>query len=111
MYIILCLFACRLRWIVYRPPPPRSTAGADSEIFPFAAVGARPQDLKYRGEVSETRLGARCQVHHHAHVCGGTAHGGGRTTIGAHRIYIHPFTYLVYIYIHIHIHVSICTTD
>ena len=56
--------------------------GPHSEIFPFAAVGARPQDLKYQGEVSETRMGARCQVHHHAHICGGTAGGGGQTILG-----------------------------
>jgi len=56
--------------------------GSDTTIFPFATLGAKPQDLKYAGERSELRIGRRCRVFEYAHLSGGTAGGGGVTTIG-----------------------------
>eukprot|EP00965_Chrysotila_dentata_P196935 6177897-Pleurochrysis_carterae.AAC.8 len=60
----------------------RTIVGADSTIYPFASIGAKPQDLKYKGEVSELRIGQRCKVFEYSHLSGGTAGGGGVTQIG-----------------------------
>ena len=36
----------------------RTSIGAGCQIFPFASIGLRPQDLKYQGEPSELVIGA-----------------------------------------------------
>ena len=33
--------------------------GAETTVFPFACIGEAPQDLKYRGEPTVLRIGAR----------------------------------------------------
>ena len=33
--------------------------GADTVIYPFASIGMPPQDMKYGGEFSELKIGAR----------------------------------------------------
>ena len=35
------------------------TIGEDNTFYPFSTVGLAPQDLKYKGERSETRIGNR----------------------------------------------------
>ena len=40
----------------------RTRIGARSQIFPFASIGHRPQDLKYRGEESELIVGEDAMV-------------------------------------------------
>jgi UDP-N-acetylglucosamine acyltransferase len=60
----------------------RTTIGAGSRIFQFAAVGAIPQDLKYRGEPSELVLGERNVVREFATLHIGTEGGGGVTVVG-----------------------------
>src|SRR3546814_1261314 len=37
----------------------RTKIGPQTEIYPFASLGAPPQDLKYGGEESELLIGAR----------------------------------------------------
>ena len=37
----------------------RTTIGAGTEIFPFASIGHRPQDLKFHGEKSRLEIGSR----------------------------------------------------
>ena len=59
-----------------------TTVEQDTTVHSFASVGAAPQDLKYRGEPSALVVGRGCTIHNFAHVCGGTAAGGGLTTIG-----------------------------
>ena len=59
-----------------------TSIGARSTVFSFATVGAEPQDLKYRGERSELIVGRDCRIFEYAHLSGGTAGGGGATTIG-----------------------------
>lgn len=56
--------------------------GADCEVFPFASVGNRPQDLKYKGEETWLLLGARNTVRECATLQPGTVQGGGKTVIG-----------------------------
>src|SRR5258707_5202749 len=36
--------------------------GEDNVFFPYSTIGVAPQDLKYRGERSATRIGHRNQI-------------------------------------------------
>ena len=56
--------------------------GANTVVFPFAVVGGIPQDLKFGGEHSRLRIGARNRIREHVTINTGTAHGGGETHIG-----------------------------
>jgi UDP-N-acetylglucosamine acyltransferase len=60
----------------------RTTIGAGTRIFPGAVIGSDPQDLKYKGEDSEVRVGERCRLHECVTVSKGTATGGMITSIG-----------------------------
>lgn len=57
--------------------------GEGCEVFPFAAVGTAPQDLKYAGEESRLTIGPRCKIREHATLHPGTAGGGMETRVGA----------------------------
>ena len=61
----------------------RTRLGADCHVFPFAVLGHRPQDMKYCGEESELRIGARTVVREHATLHPGTIGGGMVTRVGA----------------------------
>lgn len=39
-----------------------TTIGSDSVIYPGAVIGTQPQDLKYRGEVTDVIIGKSCQI-------------------------------------------------
>ena len=56
--------------------------GPDSTVFPFAVVGEIPQDLKFGGEETRLRIGARARIREHVTVNTGTAGGGGLTQVG-----------------------------
>lgn len=56
--------------------------GDDTTVFSFAVLGEVPQDLKYDGEKSSVRIGARNRIREHVTVNLGTAGGGGVTQIG-----------------------------
>ncbi len=56
--------------------------GEDSVIFQFAVIGEIPQDLKFGGENTRLRIGARSRIREHVTVNCGTAGGGGLTQIG-----------------------------
>lgn len=53
-----------------------------TEIYPFAAIGLKCQDLKYKGEKSILSIGKNCQIREHATMHPGTNHGGGETIVG-----------------------------
>jgi UDP-N-acetylglucosamine acyltransferase len=61
----------------------RTTVGASCRIFPFAAVGTIPQDLKYRGEPSRLEVGNRTTIREYSTVNIGTEGGGGVTRVGS----------------------------
>jgi UDP-N-acetylglucosamine acyltransferase len=61
----------------------RTRLGAGVKIFPFCTIGLAPQDLKYKGEDTETVIGARTQIREHASIHRGTVTGTGITRIGA----------------------------
>lgn len=56
--------------------------GADCTIFAFAVIGEIPQDLKYAGEKTRLRIGARNRIREHVTINTGTAGGGGLTRVG-----------------------------
>lgn len=56
--------------------------GAGSTVFSFAVVGEVPQDLKFAGEHTSLRIGARVRIREHVTVNTGTGGGGGVTRIG-----------------------------
>jgi len=60
----------------------RTEIGDDTRVFPFASVGLAPQDLKYRGEPAETRVGRRNRVREFVTIHRGTEGGGMLTSVG-----------------------------
>lgn len=56
--------------------------GEDNVFFPYCSVGAAPQDLKYRGERSSTRIGHRNKIREFVTIHRGTEGGGMVTSIG-----------------------------
>src|SRR5437763_14737134 len=66
--------------------------GEDNLFFPYSSVGVAPQDLKYRGERSETRIGHRNKVREFVTIHRGTEGGGMVTQIGSDNLlmaYVH----------------------
>jgi UDP-N-acetylglucosamine acyltransferase len=60
----------------------RTFIGDETHIYPFASIGLAPQDLKYKGEPAETRIGARNQIREFVTIHRGTEGGGMLTAIG-----------------------------
>ena len=60
-----------------------TTVGPGVKIFPFATVGLEPQDLKYKGEDTQTIIGPRTIIREHCSIHRGTVTGSGVTRIGA----------------------------
>lgn len=59
-----------------------STFGDENQVFPHAALGLAPQDLKYRGDPTELVVGARNVFREFSTVHRGTVGGGGVTRVG-----------------------------
>lgn len=62
----------------------RTKVGPRTEIFPFASVGLRPQDLKFKGEKSELVIGSDTVIRESVTVNPGTEGGGMITRVGDH---------------------------
>lgn len=62
--------------------------GAGTEVWPFAVLGAVPQDLKYAGEPTRLRIGPANRIREHVTMNIGTAGGGGETRVGAGGLYM-----------------------
>lgn len=60
----------------------RTTIGAATRIYPFAAIGTPPQDMKYDGEPSELVIGERNVLREQVTINPGTRGGGMVTRIG-----------------------------
>lgn len=56
--------------------------GNGTVIFPFSVIGEIPQDLKFTGEKTRLRIGARNRIREHVTINTGTAGGGGETRVG-----------------------------
>lgn len=57
--------------------------GEDNVFYPYSTVGVAPQDLKYKGERSETQIGDRNRIREFVTIHRGTQGGGMLTTIGS----------------------------
>jgi UDP-N-acetylglucosamine acyltransferase len=62
----------------------RTHIGARNTFFPFCSVGVAPQDLKYRGEPTETIIGDDNTIRESVTISRGTVGGGGITRVGSH---------------------------
>lgn len=62
--------------------------GEACAVFPGAVVGEVPQDLKYAGERTRLRVGARNTVREGATLNLGTAGGGGETCVGDENLFM-----------------------
>jgi UDP-N-acetylglucosamine acyltransferase len=58
------------------------TIGSDNAFFPYVSCGVAPQDKKYRGEPSETRIGNGNSIRECVTIHRGTEGGGMITSIG-----------------------------
>jgi UDP-N-acetylglucosamine acyltransferase len=75
---------------VYVDGPTR--IGEENIFYPYSTVGVAPQDLKYKGERSETRIGSRNRVREFVTIHRGTEGGGMVTCIGDENLlmaYVH----------------------
>jgi UDP-N-acetylglucosamine acyltransferase len=59
------------------------TLGRGNRIFPFACLGVAPQDLKYRNEPTELRVGDGNTIREYVTISRGTVGGGGVTRVGS----------------------------
>jgi UDP-N-acetylglucosamine acyltransferase len=60
----------------------RTHIGDETHVFPFVSIGLAPQDLKYKGEPSETKIGKRNKIREFVTIHRGTTGGGMLTEIG-----------------------------
>jgi UDP-N-acetylglucosamine acyltransferase len=65
-----------------------TTIGARTRIFPFAAIGHEPQDLKYRGEPVRLTIGEECLIREGVTMNPGTAGGGHETIVGSRCVFL-----------------------
>lgn len=61
----------------------RTRIGARNTIYPFASIGVAPQDLKYKGEPTETVIGDDNTIRESVTISRGTVGGGGTTRLGS----------------------------
>ncbi len=64
----------------------RTRLGARNVVYPFASIGVAPQDLKYKGEPTETVLGDDNTIRESVTISRGTVGGGGVTKLGSHNL-------------------------
>ena len=60
------------------------TIGKENEIYPFCSIGAAPQDLTYKGEPTEVRIGDNNILREYVSVHRGTLKEKGLTEVGNH---------------------------
>jgi UDP-N-acetylglucosamine acyltransferase len=59
-----------------------TTIGKGTKIFPFASIGTKPQDLKYKNEKTNLFIGENNTIREYVTINPGTAGGGSKTSIG-----------------------------
>jgi len=62
--------------------------GARTRVFPFAAIGHEPQDLKYKGEPVRLTIGEDCLIREGVTMNPGTAGGVGETIVGSRCVFL-----------------------
>lgn len=71
-----------------------TTLGADNEVFPFACIGLKTQDLKWKGGVTRVEIGDRNVFREYATVHSATA-DGDRTRVGSDNHFL-AYTHLAH---------------
>lgn len=61
----------------------KTKIGKNNVIFPFAAIGLEPQDLKFKGEKSAVEIGDNNKIREHVTIHLGTQDGRMLTSIGS----------------------------
>jgi len=61
----------------------RTRIGARNIFYPFSSIGVAPQDLKYKGEPTETIIGDDNTIRENVTISRGTVGGGGATRVGS----------------------------
>ncbi len=64
------------------------TLGQRNRIYPFAAVGGHPQDLKFKGEASKLEMGDDNIIRENVTLSRGTQEGGGVTRLGSRNLFM-----------------------
>ncbi|EJW22201.1 hypothetical protein IMCC14465_00400 [alpha proteobacterium IMCC14465] len=59
-----------------------TTIGVGNEIFPYASIGHKPQDLKFNNELSYLEIGDHNRIREAVTINPGTEGGGGLTRVG-----------------------------
>jgi UDP-N-acetylglucosamine acyltransferase len=59
------------------------TMGDDNRVFSFTCLGISPQDLKYKGELTELVIGDKNDIREYVTISRGTVGGGGITRLGS----------------------------
>ena len=62
--------------------------GTGTEVFPFAVIGYKPQDLKYEGEPSTLIIGHNNTIREHATIHPGTKYGNMKTVVGNNGLFM-----------------------
>lgn len=65
-----------------------TSIGNGTRIFPFASVGAEPQDLKFSGEAVRLEVGSNCIIREGVTMNPGTADGGHITKVGNNSVFL-----------------------
>ncbi|MDX2027018.1 MAG: acyl-ACP--UDP-N-acetylglucosamine O-acyltransferase [Alphaproteobacteria bacterium] len=60
----------------------KTSLGEGTVVYPFASLGHRPQDLKFKGEASSLEIGKNNQIREHVTMNPGTEGGGMVTRVG-----------------------------
>lgn len=66
----------------------RTKIGEGCVIYPFASLGAAPQDLKYHGEPSELIIGHHNTIREYCTMNPGTETGAMKTMVGSHGLFM-----------------------
>ncbi|MEZ6193910.1 MAG: acyl-ACP--UDP-N-acetylglucosamine O-acyltransferase [Phycisphaerales bacterium] len=64
----------------------RTTLGTGNTVWPFATLGADPQDLKFKGEDSELVIGDHNDIRENVTIHKGTKNDEGVTRVGDHNL-------------------------
>jgi UDP-N-acetylglucosamine acyltransferase len=65
-----------------------TTIGKGNEIYPYAAVGTAPQDLKYNKEDTELIIGDNNKIREFTLINTGTIQDNGKTIIGSNNLFM-----------------------
>ena len=66
----------------------KTSVGSETRVYPFVSIGLAPQDLKYAGEPTATRIGKNNHIREFVTIHRGTAGGGGLTEIGDNNLFM-----------------------